>query len=115
MCYAPFYIHGVRVSDDLTVSFLRRSRAAGTTLFGSPLFEDEAVFECDIYDGVTVVRTITSTASANGSVVDPNALTVYYDEDDQILDFGSAQAAIGIKIYQLNAIRGRGYPGSKTV
>ena len=115
MCYAPFYISGVRVADDLTVSFLRRSRAAGTALFGSPLFEDEAVFECDIYDGVAVVRTITSTASANGSVVDPDALTVYYDEDDQVLDFGSAQAAIDIKIYQLNAIRGRGYPGSKTV
>ena len=55
-------------------------------------------FEIDIYDGVTIVRTLTS-----------NEPTVKYLASDQVIDFGSTQSTINIDIYQLSNEFGRGY------
>jgi hypothetical protein len=50
-------------------------------------------------DGSTVARTITATTP-----------TFAYSAADQTTDFGSAQASITFRIYQLSATVGRGYP-----
>lgn len=117
MPYAPYYFSASRDgSNNLTVSFLRRSRFVATSLLNdSPLGETSAVFEADIYSGTTIVRTITSTASAGGSVIDPSLMTVYYSAADQVTDFGSTQSSVHMKIYQKNATVGRGYPGDTTL
>lgn len=117
MPYAPYYIKGARDgSNNLTITGLRRMRWRGTPLWKPPETDSPITIEVDIYNGVSVVRTITSTASGGGSVVtDASTFSVYYSAADQTTDFGSAQASVVVKVYQLNAVRGRGYPGAATV
>ena len=115
MPWAPYAIKGTRAGDDLTGTFIRRSRAPGPAQWMSPLFETAAVFEVDVMDGAVVMRTITATASPNGSAVDAAGFSFLYDAADQTADFGSPQAAVTVRIYQLNALRGRGFPGVATL
>ncbi len=99
LCYAPYNVLGSRDgSENLTITWLRRSRVPGQYLQSSPLFEEFENYEVDIFDGADIVRTIAVTAE-----------TASYSAADQTTDFGSEQAAITIRIYQLNAIVGRGY------
>ena len=103
-CYAPYFIAGERDGDDLTITWLRRSRVPGRALHDSPLFEAEERYEIDILDGSTVVRTIAAAT-----------MTAAYTAAEQTADFGNPQAELDLNIYQLNATIGRGYPGSATL
>lgn len=116
MPYAPYFIEASRAANDITINWLRRSRAAGFPLWDAPLFEASEAYEIDILDGSNVVRTLTATLSANGSgITSPSSQTAFYDAADQVTDFGSAQAAVDIVVYQLNTTRGRGYGAAVTV
>jgi hypothetical protein len=61
------------------------------------------------------VRTITTTASANGSVVAPSSYSVLYQAADQTLDSITPGNPVTLKIYQMSTRVGRGYPGNATV
>lgn len=62
------------------------------------------VSEQSLLNGPTVVRTITATSE-----------TAAYSAANQTTDFGSPQASLSVKIYQLSAVIGRGIEVSATV
>ncbi|MGH8585288.1 MAG: phage tail protein [Gammaproteobacteria bacterium] len=107
-CYSPVHIKGSRNSSgDLTITWIRRTRAEAEwrDLVDTPLFEDAESYELEILDGVDVVRTFMSLTAA----------TQVYSSADQVTDFGSNQAAVSVKVYQVSTDRARGFPGEATV
>ncbi|MDA0307506.1 MAG: glycoside hydrolase TIM-barrel-like domain-containing protein [Proteobacteria bacterium] len=105
--FAPVHVKGVRDSSgNLTISWIRRSRADGEWRdgVGIPLGEESEIYEVDILDGSNVVRIIQSTT----------AQATYY-VSEQVEDFGSAQALTDVNIYQLSSIVGRGHPSFSTL
>jgi hypothetical protein len=117
MPFAPFFIRGSRDgSDNLTITGLRRMRWRGTPLWTPPETDNPVALEIDILNGSTVVRTLSSTLSANGSgIIDPSSFEAAYSAADQILDFGSPQASVETDSYELNALVGRGYGRTKAL
>lgn len=107
--WAPVMIEGERAAGDLTITFQRRSR------FGSdltpawqnlPLTETPEAYEIDIIgdsDG-DVLRTI-----------DTSVESAVYTAAEQTTDFGSPQASVTVKIYQMSTIVGRGLAGEATI
>ncbi|MEO5375897.1 MAG: phage tail protein, partial [Alphaproteobacteria bacterium] len=104
--YAPVHIHGSRDgSGTLTITWIRRARMGGEWRDGVDvaLGETTEAYEVDIFNGSTVVRTIAVSAP-----------TASYTAAQQTADFGSVQAGISVKIYQMNTTVGRGMPGGAT-
>lgn len=99
---SPVYASGSRdVSDNLTVTWTRRSRLSNswwTTGAVAPIGEASESYEVDIMNGSTVVRTITATTP-----------TITYTAAQQTTDFGSPQATVDLRIYQLSDVVARGY------
>jgi hypothetical protein len=62
-----------------------------------PLGEESERYEVDIMDGAGVKRTLSATS--------PSAT---YTAAQQIADFGSAQSALSVNVFQLGAVYGRG-------
>jgi len=94
-------------SSNLTVYAIRRSRYTNSwwvTGTSGPVGESTEAYEADVMSGGAVMRTL---ASTNG--------TFAYSAADQAADFGSAQANITLRIYQLSAVVGRGYPLEATL
>lgn len=102
-CLSPVYASGVRDgSSNFTGTFTRRSRLSSSwwaTGVAAPVGEASEAYEIDVMDGLTVARTITASTPAFA-----------YSAADQTTDFGSAQASITFRIFQLSATVGRGYP-----
>lgn len=108
--FSPVQIAGERdLSGDLTITWVRRSRAQDYWIDGvdaPPLLpEDQDLYDLEILDGPTVVRTFSSVA----------VQSQVYTAAEQTTDFGSAQAAVSVRVYQISARVARGYPGSATV
>lgn len=113
VCQKPFSPVHVRVSrdtsDNATITFQRRTRKstrfASSSGISAPMGEASQAYEVDIYaDGtyVTVVRTLASvTTSAS------------YSAADQTSDGLTPGDTLYMRVYQLNAIVGRGYPAEK--
>jgi carbohydrate-binding DOMON domain-containing protein len=64
-----------------------------------PLAESTELYEMDIFNGANVVRTLSS--------VTPSLV---YTSAQQVADFGSAQASVSVRLYQMSSIVGRGKP-----
>lgn len=101
-------------SSHLTVPFIRRTRIGGEWIDYSdvPLGEESELYECDIFsDGTyaTVKRTLTGTATAAGSEINPSTHVITYKSADQVTDFGSNQSTVYLKAYQISAVIGRGF------
>jgi hypothetical protein len=98
---APLPVSAYKPANDIIINFARRDRhdygATGTV----KLSEFDERYEIDIFNGASVVRTIATTSP-----------TATYTQAQQITDFGSAQIAIVIKVYQLSKDVGRGFAGS---
>ena len=107
--YAPAQIAGTRDGSlNLTITWVRRTRIGGEWLDGTgtvPLSEDSEAYEVEIMNGTTVVRTITGLTSE----------TAAYSAANQAIDFGSTQAAVSVRVYQISAAVGRGMAGEATV
>lgn len=106
---SPVYLNGARnsVGGDLIITWIRRGRIVwGWLNFADvPLGETTESYEIDILDSSgTVLRTLTSSTE-----------TVTYTTAQQTTDFGSAQASIRVKVYQLSATVGRGFAASGTL
>jgi hypothetical protein len=102
MPYAVSHPTGSRdMSGNLTITWVRRTRLGGELLNGTgtvPLNEGAEAYEVDVLNGGTVVRTITGLSSPSAT----------YSAANQASDFGSPQAAVSVRIYQLSSIVGRG-------
>ncbi len=105
--FSPVEIKGTRdVSNNLTITWVRRSRIGGEwkDLIDVPLGEASESYQVDIMNGSTVVRTLTSTSP-----------TASYSAANQTTDFGSPQSSLTVKVYQMSATVGRGTAGTATV
>ncbi len=117
--WAPTRISGSISANDWTVNWNWRNRINGRwrDLIGiaSPGSFD---YEVDILSGPggSVLATYTTTASANGSIVTAASHQFFYDNADQVVDFGSEQTTVTFKIYpiSLGGI-GRGFPAEVTL
>ena len=105
--YAPTAVEAARdTSNDIVLSWIRRSRFETSPLWSPIVGEDSEEYEIDIYtDGTyaTIARAVTGLSSP----------TYTYTSALQTTDFGSPQATIYIKIYQKSATIGRGYEVSE--
>lgn len=106
--YAPAHVRGVRNSGgDLAMTWIRRTRLDAPWSDGvdAPLGETTEAYEIDVLDGGgDVLRTISSTTQS-----------ATYTAADQVTDFGSAQSAIQVNIYQISSRVGRGLPKEATL
>lgn len=104
-CLSPVNLTGNRhpSTNDWTLLWTRRSRFSGWRDYvDAALGESSESYEVDVYsDGTytTLKRTLTSTTQ-----------TVAYTSANQVTDFGSNQSTLYLKVYQLSATVGRGYP-----
>jgi Putative phage tail protein len=106
-CYAPCQMAGSRDgSSNLTITWKRRTRSGGEWRDYVDVDQPEATlsYDVEIYSGASLVRTFAALTSESCS----------YTAAQQTTDFGSAQSAIAVKIYQ-NGKFGRGYGASATV
>lgn len=104
---SPVQVRGVRnVSDDLNLTWLRRSRlrTPGLGLGDAPLGETTEAYEIDILSGVTVVRTVEATTE-----------TISYTAAEQTTDGLTPGDPIDLEVYQISETRGRGYAAEATV
>ena len=105
--FAPVHVTGQRDgSGNLTIGWVRRSRVDAEWRNGVdiPLGEESERYEVEILDGATVRRTLPATSP-----------TVAYTAAQQVADFGAAQPSVSVRIYQLSAIVGRGYPAGASL
>lgn len=92
--------------DNLTIDWVRRIRgfAPGLGYGNVPLDEQTEQYEVDIYNGPTIVRTISTTSSL-----------ALYSAAEQTTDGLTPGNDVTIKIYQISATRGRGHAGEFTL
>lgn len=98
--FSPVNVEGSLSGGVWTITWLRRGRIGQTLQSGTdiPISEEREDYEVDILsvDG-EVLRTIsTSTESAT------------YTENQQVVDFGSAQTTLTVVVYQISTSVGRG-------
>lgn len=105
--WSPGAIELARSGDDLVVDWVYRSRWGEELEDGGtgvvPLGESTELYHVEVWDSTftTLVRTIDTLTSP----------TWTYSDTDQATDFGSAPASpIGLKIYQISPLVGRGFP-----
>ena len=108
---SPVFLSGNRdvASNDWSLTWVRRTRTGGEwrDYVDAELGEASEQYQIDILaDGTyaTVKRTISTTTQ-----------TAAYSSADQVTDFGSNQATLYLKIYQLSATVGRGYPLTSSI
>jgi hypothetical protein len=108
---APVHLTGSRSGPgDLTLTWQRRTRIGGEWRNGTgtvPLGETSEAYEVDILDGPggAVLRTL-------GDLASPDAI---YNAAEQTADFGAPQATIHLRVFQLSATIGRGFPASASL
>jgi hypothetical protein len=93
-------------AGNLAINWIRRTRIPSAWSDGAdvPLGEASERYEVEVLSGTAVVRTIgTTTPSAT------------YAAAEQVADFGSAQAAITVRVTQLSDAVGRGTPCMATI
>lgn len=107
--WSPSDVRAEWASDDITITWERRTRYGGSWLDGTgsvPLNEASEEYEADIIDTAgDVVRTVDSLTE--------EAFT--YTSAQQIADFGSNQTEIRVKLYQLSEFVGRGFVADVTL
>ena len=104
---SPVHIAGSRDgANDLTITWMRRTRIMGEwqDYVDAPLGEDTESYEIDIYDGATIVRTISAVTE-----------TTIYTAVQQTADGLTPGAPVTLQAFQLSAQIGRGFPRQATV
>ena len=104
-CFSPVNARANRDTTDTVLTWTRRTRLStrltGTLPISAPLGETSESYEVEVWDATytTLKRTITAASE-----------TATYTSAQQVTDFGSDQTVLYLKIYQLSATVGRGYP-----
>jgi len=106
MPYSPVSLTASRQSAGVLISFLRHGRLDSDAWepVDIPLGEDSEAYSMDVYSGSAIVRTLSATTSQ-----------FLYASADELSDFGSPQSHLSLRIYQLSAAVGRGFPLIATV
>ncbi len=91
-------------SDNLTISWVRRSRASAAVLWEPVLSEDSEQYLIHIMSGTTIVRILNATTNS-----------VEYTAAEQTLDSFTPGDLITVKIYQVSATVGAGYEAEATI
>lgn len=102
--FSPVHIAGSRDGSlNLTISWIRRARIDGQwrDRVDVSLGEVAELYEVDIMNGGDVVRTISGLTSPQAN----------YSAAQQTTDFGSTQASVAVRIYQISEVVGRGKGG----
>ncbi len=99
---SPVHLKAARGDDGVTLSWIRRTRIDGDSWVGEvPLGEDSEQYRVDILFGSDVVRMLNAS--------EPTAL---YAAADELADFGAPQTSLAIRVTQLSATVGAGYPAT---
>ena len=102
---SPAHLRGVRRSDGVHLSWIRRTRSDGDSWAGEvPLGEEIEAYALDILNGSTLVRSIACTT--------PSAL---YAIADEIADFGIMQAKLTVRVAQISSTIGAGTPAQRNL
>jgi hypothetical protein len=102
---APVHIRASRDGSSVTFTWVRRTRADGDSWEGEvPLSEGSERYEVDILSGATVLRTLSAPSPS-----------VLYAGADELTDFGAAQTSLNVRVVQLSATVGRGFPADATL
>jgi hypothetical protein len=107
-CYSPVDVEGSRDGgNNLTITWKRRTRMGGQLrdYEDVPLSEDVEAYEVDIWDGASVVRTITGLSSETAS----------YSAANQTTDGFTPGDPITVRVYQLGKYSLRGYVTEATI
>ena len=106
-CLSPVYLNGNRhpSTNDWSLDWIRRTRVGGEwrDYVDATLGETAQSYEVEIYSSAaytTLKRTITGLTTPAAT----------YTSAQQVTDFGSNQSTLYVKVYQLSANVGRGYP-----
>ncbi len=105
--FAPVHLRLKAASGgDLEVSWVRRTRSGGDSwqVIDVPLSEETEAYELDIFNGGTLVRSLSTTSSS-----------FIYSNAEQIADFGAPQSALEMAVYQISARFGRGHGKYETL
>lgn len=102
---SPVHLRASRVDDGVRVTWIRRTRRDGDAWEAAEvaLGEEREAYEIDILSGADVVRTLTAATPE-----------VLYPAASEIADFGSAQAELSVRVFQLSATVGRGHVAART-
>jgi len=100
-------------SGNLTFNLISRNRYGDDwSEGGSPTFKsDPDEYEIDIIDNSGSPGTVVRTLTASG---DPDP-TITYTAAQQVTDFGSTQASVAVRPYQLNADGNRGFTNEEAI
>jgi len=108
---SPVYLNGSidPSTSDWSLSWVRRTRDGGEwrDSVDASLGETVESYQVDIYSSgsyTTLKRTLSCSTSS-----------VAYTSADQVTDFGSNQATLYLKVYQISSVVGRGYPLTTTI
>ncbi|GAG96256.1 unnamed protein product [marine sediment metagenome] len=105
---SPQHISGTRNGNgDVIIDWYRRTRIGGEWNDGQDIVlgEISEQYELDIYDGSTLVRTVTGLITS----------IFTYTAAMQVTDFGSAQSVVDVDVYQISNTIGRGFGTLATV
>lgn len=105
--FSPVAITGRRdISGNITINWKRRTRIGGEWKNNIDAYLGETIesYQIDVFNGPIIVRTLSSFTNQ-----------VVYGTAEQTQDFGSIQASVVIKVYQMSTVVGRGYSGDATV
>lgn len=109
-CLSPVLLGGGRnAAGDLTITAVRRTRIGGEwrDYADAPLSEASESYEVEIWNSTftTLKRTLPAVSSPSAS----------YTSAQQVTDWGSNQATVYVRFYQLSATVGRGFVLQGTV
>lgn len=105
MPLSPVHVGAARASDGIHISWIRRTRIDGDAWgIEVPLGEATEAYEVDVLSGGSVVRTLRTPV--------PDVL---YATADELADFGSPQASLTVRVFQMSASVGRGQAAQSTL
>jgi hypothetical protein len=103
---SPGHLRARRTPDGPILSWIRRTRlnAHSPRILELPLGEEREAYAVDVLSGGDIVRSYqTGTPS------------LLYPAADELADFGSPQSSISIRVAQLSATVGAGFPAESTL
>lgn len=92
------------VSNNLTIDWVRRSRAEATMLWTPVLQEESEEYQVEIHYNSVLVRTVVTSLP-----------TYTYDTTQQVSDGVTPGDVVIVKVYQVSATVGRGYVSEETL
>lgn len=106
--YAVGQQKAVLSASDIILTAVRRTRINGELIDGTgevPLNEESELYDIEIFDGATVVRTVSNITTPSYT----------YTNAEIINDFGSIPTELTLKWYQRSAVVGRGFSLQVTI